>query len=116
MYKLLTVLSLILLSACSTYTFNLAQPHTEIWDIAPQTRECHGLISQQCIQVKRLRDSEWRNFYDPIEGFLYEPGFSYRIRLAVTPIENPVADGSNRHYTLLDILQKTPVQQPGTKQ
>jgi hypothetical protein len=56
--------------------------------------------------VKKKVDGEWNNFYDQIEGFTYQKGFEYKVRVAVTPIEQPMADGSDRRYTLLDVLSK----------
>ena len=99
-------LALFSLSACSGVDINLNQQHSKIWWVAAHTRECYGVMPQQCLLVKKSKDAEWQNFYDEIEGFTYQEGFEYKLRIAITPIEQPMADGSNRRYTLLDILSQ----------
>lgn len=109
MFKQLLVLTFLgfILTACDAVKVNFNQQHSEIWWIAAQTRTCYGVIERQCLMVKKQADEQWHNFYDQIEDFNYQPGYEYRLRIAVTPIDNPMADGSDRRYTLLDILEKT---------
>lgn len=108
--KLLSIVALFSLSACGHVEVNLNQQHSKIWWVAAQTRECHGAMLQQCLLVKKGPNAEWQNFYDPIEGFDYKAGFEYKIRIAITPIEQPMSDGPNRRYTLLDVLRKESVE------
>lgn len=105
----LLLLSLLVygIAACSNpLQIQLNQQHSEIWWVSAKTRTCYGVIEQECMLVKKKADAEWNNFYDQIEGFTYQPGFNYRLRIGVTPIEQPMADQSNKRYTLLDILEK----------
>ena len=104
--SLIFITALCSLSACNSFDVNLNQQHSEIWWVGAQTRECYGMVPQQCLLVKKKVDGEWNNFYDQIEGFTYQKGFEYKVRVAVTPIEQPMADGSDRRYTLLDVLSK----------
>jgi hypothetical protein len=76
--------------------------------VAPFQRECRGMVVMQCMQVKEHPQDEWQNFYDGIEGFQYEPGFGYRLRVLKTPVPNPPADGSSVAWRLLEVLEKTP--------
>ncbi len=46
-----------------------------------------------------------------IEGFEYELGFVHDLRVLITKIENPPADGSGTETSLLNVLSKTPVPQ-----
>lgn len=109
---LLFITALCSLSACNSFEVNLNQQHSQTWSVAGQTLECQGVAIQQCMQVKKKKDGEWQNFYDQIEGFTYEEGFEYILRIAITPIEQPMADGPSRLYTLLDILSKVPSEMP----
>ena len=42
-----------------------------------------------------------------IEGFNFEAGYEYRLKVKKTHLSNPPADGSSIIYTLLEILSKT---------
>lgn len=42
-----------------------------------------------------------------IEGFEYEEGYEYMLKVLKTPIENPRADGHTATYKLIEILSKT---------
>lgn len=55
-------------------------------------------------------DTVWTAFYDPIEGFNFESGFNYTIRVRVREIRNPPQDGSSLAYHLLNILKKVPAE------
>ncbi|HEX8274296.1 MAG TPA: DUF4377 domain-containing protein [Longimicrobiaceae bacterium] len=84
-----------------------AAPEVVVLLVAPFQRECQGMVVMQCMQVKERPQDEWQNFYDGIEGFRYEPGFSYRLRVLKTPVPNPPADGSSVEWRLLEVLEKT---------
>ena len=75
--------------------------------VAPFQRECQGMVRMQCMLVKERPQDDWQNFYDAIEGFQYEPGFSYRLRVLRRPVANPPADGSSVSWHLLEVLEKT---------
>ncbi|HEU0079456.1 MAG TPA: DUF4377 domain-containing protein [Longimicrobiaceae bacterium] len=75
--------------------------------VAPYTRECTGMVVMQCMLVKERPQDEWGNFYGEIEGFAYEPGYSYRLRVLRRPVANPPADGSSVSWHLLEVLERT---------
>ena len=79
-----------------------------VLDVAAATVSCTGSFPQQCMQVRSRADGPWEYFFDTIEGFSYEPGYVYRIRVAVRVIASPPADGSSRAFRLLAVLSKTP--------
>jgi hypothetical protein len=76
-------------------------------EVAEQQVPCVGVAPQQCLQVRDRPDAPWTLFYDGIEGFTYEPGFRYLLRVAVREVPNPPADGSSLAYRLVDVLAKT---------
>ena len=63
-------------------------------------------------QVKENTEDEWQLFYDQIEGFEWEPGYTYELIVAVDEIENPPADASSLRYVLIEVVNKveTPVE------
>lgn len=45
--------------------------------------------------------------YGSIEGFDYQPGYNYVLKIEITNVENPPADGSSKKYILLEVISKT---------
>lgn len=77
--------------------------------INSQLVECEGGAGpQQCMQVRRGPDEPWELFYDQIEGFVFEPGFTYELRVETSVVDNPPADASSLRYTLVEVVDKTP--------
>ena len=70
--------------------------------------DCVGVAPKKCLVVDGLY------FFDSIEGFDYEPGYRYVIRMerydAWPDMEEPPQDASAYGYRLLEILEK--VQEP----
>ncbi|HST59082.1 MAG TPA: DUF4377 domain-containing protein [Longimicrobium sp.] len=95
-----------LLAACGA-TRGGAQNQVTYY-VAPFTRECTGEMVMQCMLVKETPAGEWENFYDTIEGFTYEPGYDYVLRVGWREVSNPPADGSSRAYWLIETVEKKP--------
>lgn len=77
------------------------------------TQTCQGLYEGNCLLVQvdaMIGSDKWDFFYyeNSIQGFEYEPGYVYDLRLKVIPIENSPADGMSTELKLLEILKKTP--------
>lgn len=72
-----------------------------------EKNECVGLVPQLCLQVKFKSSTEWQNFYAPIEGFNFEPGYEYLIKIKTIDVKNPPADCSTKRYVLKRIIKKT---------
>ena len=51
-----------------------------------------------------IGSDSWAKFYGQIEGFDYQPGFIYDIKVVVDKVDNPPADGSSSKYTLMEII------------
>ena len=75
--------------------------------VAPYTRGCTGEVQMQCLQVRENPSGEWQNFYDHIEGFSYQRGYAYELRVGWREVPNPPADLSSREYWLIRVVQKT---------
>lgn len=103
--KLKTVVILLLLFfiiSCSTND-------KKILYIGKAKVDCVGVGPQKCFQVKDENQTEWYLFYDDIEGFDYEEGFYYKIKIKILEVEHPPADGSSLKYELIEILEKSPI-------
>ena len=67
--------------------------------------DCVGVGPQKCMQVKQNPDSSWEWLYQGIEGFDFQEGIEYKIRVVVEEVKNPPADGSSLRYVLHEILE-----------
>ncbi|WP_326984042.1 DUF4377 domain-containing protein [Chryseobacterium sp. MYb264] len=75
--------------------------------VGPQTADCTGVVPMKCLQVKETPGGDWTNFYTNIDGFTYEPGYEYVLKVKTEKIKNPPADGSSIKYTLVKQISKT---------
>ena len=76
--------------------------------VADHLENCIGVGPQSCMLVKENPEDEWTFFYDQIEGFEYEEGYTYELLVNQIPVENPAADASSIRYKLKNIISKTP--------
>ncbi|GAB4428135.1 MAG: hypothetical protein OHK0015_10770 [Chloroflexi bacterium OHK40] len=83
-----------------------AEAPSETLFIAPELKDCTGVAPMQCMQVARDPAGPWELFYQPIEGFTFEPGFSYELRVRTEQVPNPPADGSSLRYILVEEVSK----------
>lgn len=68
----------------------------------------------ECLLVKTEGDSqEWQHLgFNQIEGFTYERGHEYYLSVRRTILANPPADGSDRTYSLISVLEDRLVADP----
>ena len=105
------MLALILaLTGCSS---NSGTDNTEVLFIKHHLQECVGVGPRTCMLTRPSANGNWNLMYSGIQGFDYEWGFDYEVRVRSRGIENPPADASSRVYELVSIISKTPVL-PGT--
>jgi heat shock protein HslJ len=74
------------------------------------TVQCEGVGPMTCLQVQEGDSPEpgkWENFYSSIEGFNYEAGYIYRLRIRKETLEIVPADASSIRYVLVQLLEKT---------
>jgi heat shock protein HslJ len=74
--------------------------------VGPQLRECEGVGPMQCMEVAPTAEGPWTLFYSEIEGFSYEPGFTYELRVRKETVANPPADGSSLRHILVEQVGK----------
>ena len=73
------------------------------WTVAADRVDCVGEAPMRCLRV-REPDGDWELFYDAIEGFTHEEGTEYDLRVRVTRVDDPPADGSSRRVELVEIV------------
>lgn len=70
--------------------------------------DCVGVGPRKCLEVREDPADDWELFYDDIEGFTFESGFRYTLRIKVEEVDNPPADASSLRYELIEVVDKTP--------
>ena len=103
--RLAYIAALPVLSACSDI-FGPAE-RVVVMDIAPQRVACVGSFPMECLRIREYPDTAWTLFYDSIEGFTFEPGFQYTVRVRIHHVPNPPLDANALSYKLLAVLSKT---------
>lgn len=73
------------------------------------TEDCVGEFQQKCLLVQEeslIGTGNWEYFYSEIEGFDYEEGYIYNLKVNKTAIVNPPMGGSSIKYELVELLSK----------
>ncbi|MBI9061260.1 MAG: DUF4377 domain-containing protein [Marinilabiliaceae bacterium] len=113
----ITILIFSLLIACQPTKQTVSQNNKrtveviKTYYVAPYQVGCMGVGPQKCLLVKHAINAPWQNFYSTIQGFEFESGFSYILKVKETAIENPPADGSSNQYDLIEVLEKSEITQ-----
>ncbi|MEZ4793778.1 MAG: DUF4377 domain-containing protein [Gelidibacter sp.] len=97
----------LLLVVCLTLFFSCGKDNEKTIYVADTMVNCTGAAAQKCLQIKENEKDNWTNFYSAIEGFDYEAGYSYKLKVEVSKIENPPADAPSEKYILVEVLDKT---------
>ncbi|QKX07061.1 DUF4377 domain-containing protein [Aquimarina sp. TRL1] len=108
MNKVLTILFVFVFLGCAS---SKKVGKEEILWIHSAKVPCMGVAPMSCFSVKKEGtgvSQDWELFYDTIEGFSYEPGYLYKIKVGVTdiPVEMVPADASSVKYTLIRVISK----------
>ena len=103
--RLVSVLTLLLLGGCS-----LLSPSTDKTLYLDHYREeCASFFLTLCNRVKTQPSDPWMTTLNAVEGFEYQWGFVYELRVRETHIANPPADGSSIRTELLSVVNKEKV-------
>lgn len=99
------VLPLLLLLAAGC---GITSPDPDVitMEVGPNRVPCVGEGQRECLLVRDPGDAEWGYFYGEIEGFTFEPGYQYVLRVARREIASPPADGSSVEYMLVRVVSK----------
>ena len=74
-------------------------------------KSCVGVVPMSCLQIQRkstLDPQAWEYFYDEIEGFDFEPGYIYKIKIKTENLDTETlpADASSIRYTYIETIEK----------
>jgi len=88
------------------------EPEIRTLYVGPEKVDCMGVAPMKCYQVTEDPDGEWQLFYDQIDGFEWESGYTYELRIVVRQVENPPADASSLRYELIEVVNmvETPIE------
>lgn len=123
MKKTLNLLFLLLavfaISSCSSYDDEKKDSVKEITIyVSSETGESYGFDStpEECMLVKFDNpNGEWKHLgLYRIEGFTYVKGHEYELRVKMTTLANPPADGYSHKYLLVKIVQDKLVKETET--
>ena len=97
----LTVALALTLSSCTAFE------NGEVLEVevGPELVDCVGVGAMKCMVV----DGSF--FYSRVEGFDYEEGYVYRLRIEkfeAYPGREPPQDASRYGYRLIEVISKTP--------
>ena len=105
---ILTVLLPALIASCGSG--NEAKMDIVTYLVNSYRVPCTGVAPMECLQVRKEGSEQWQYFYSSIDGFEYEPGYLYKIRVReekLDPDDVP-ADASSIKYILVSVDEKTP--------
>jgi hypothetical protein len=75
--------------------------------VGPRQVDCQGGPQGKCYQVKYSENADWVNFADVIQGFDWEPGYEYELRLKVIESRPKNSDFIFRSFELMEVVSKT---------
>ena len=74
--------------------------------IGPYTETCFGPFEQQCYLEFNEESQEWEFFYESIQGFDFEPGYIYTLKVRLEEREEGIQDVGRYAYHLVEIISK----------
>ena len=80
--------------------------HTEIIIIGPYRTTCIGAFEQECYLEYNKERERWEFFYDGIQGFDFEPGYIYRLKVRLEERPEGIQDVGKYEYHLIEVLSK----------
>lgn len=82
-------------------------PEQTLWVNSARV-DCVGVGPMQCYQIKMSETEPWSNFYQEITGFDFEPGYIYKLRVAIDTLDKATlpADKSYLEYRLVKVISK----------
>jgi hypothetical protein len=107
--SLLLALTLLVATSCKSSDSKVMEDSVTYWVNSARV-PCVGVGPMECLQVRKSESADWQLFYSEIEGFDFEPGYVYRLRVReeiLDPADVP-ADASSIRFVLLEVEEKKP--------
>ena len=80
--------------------------HIETIIIGPYRTECPSFSGSDCYLEFNEESQEWHFFYEGIQGFEFEPGFIWTLKVSLHEREEGIQDVGRYEYRLVEILDK----------
>ena len=75
--------------------------------VSGERKPCTGAGAMLCLQVRTEPGAPWQHYYGDIEGFSWQEGVDYVLRIREYTVANPPADGSSRRWVLEEVLDRS---------
>ena len=82
--------------------------HTEILIIGPYKTTCQGFMfsEQECFLEFNEESNQWEFFYESIQGFDFQPGFRYTLKVSLHERPEEIQDVGRYAYRLVEVISK----------
>ena len=80
--------------------------NTETLIIGPYKTDCVGAFEQECYLEFNEKSQQWEFFYDGIQGFDFEPGFIWTLKVSLHEYSGDIQDVGLYEYRLIEVLSK----------
>ncbi|MYA72064.1 DUF4377 domain-containing protein [Candidatus Poribacteria bacterium] len=96
----ITLILLLLIIGCNR------DEHIETLIIGPYKVDCVGAFEQECYLEFNEERQRWEFFYEGIQGFDFEPGFIWTLKVSLHEREEGIQDVGRYEYRLVEVLDK----------
>lgn len=93
-------------SPCKGSWISRCAANTEILIIGPYRTTCVGAFEQECYLEFNEENQRWEFFYDGIQGFDFEPGFIYTLRVSLHEYAGDIQDVGKYEYRFIEVISK----------
>ena len=83
-----------------------ADEQTEILIIGPYRTDCVGAFPQECYLEYNEEAEAWHFFYETIQGFEYEEGYIYTLKVSLHERPEGIQDVGRYAYRLVEVISK----------
>jgi len=80
--------------------------NTEILIIGPYRTECPSFSGSDCYLEFNEESQRWEFFYDGIQGFDFESGFIWTLKVSLHEYSGDIQDVGKYEYRLIEVLSK----------
>ena len=82
------------------------EDNIEILIIGPYKTKCVGAFEQECYLEFNEETQKWEFFYESIQGFNFEQGYIYKLKVRLEDRGTEIQDVGRYAYHLVEIISK----------
>lgn len=102
-----SVLSCLLLCACFWLASCQLLSSDKVIYVNNALVPCREGDSERCLQIKIAEDGSWQAYSGTLEGFEYEKGYFYKLKVSENTTGHSAEGETSPSYTVVDILEKS---------